>query len=68
MYLPYPQASAWAQQLGLKSATEWDEWLELGEGLTSYVPRDPEAHFRERGVWLGWRAFLTGDVAVGGEQ
>lgn len=59
-FLPYAQACAVAQALGLSSKDEWEEWLELGEDRTPYVPSDPEAVYSRAGTWLGWRAFLTG--------
>ena len=52
-FLPYSAASEWAQQLGLSTREEWDDWLELGEGWSSYVPRDPESHYTKLGQWLG---------------
>ena len=60
-YLPYTGASAFAMTLGLSSKDEWEEWLELGEGRTPYCPRDPEAHYRSKGAWMSWKAFLTGE-------
>ena len=64
-YLSFSHASAWAQRLGLSDQSEWEAWLERGEGLTSYVPSDPEAHYRATGGWVGWTAFLTGEPPTG---
>ena len=61
-HLPFAKASAVVQSHGLKSKEDWDEWLELGEGWSAYVPRDPEGYYRAKGEWLGWRVFLTGDI------
>eukprot|EP00966_Prymnesium_polylepis_P078837 1827163-Prymnesium_polylepis.1 len=60
-FLNYNAASEWAQHLGLSTEADWHEWLDLGEGRTSYVPTDPEQHFTKRGAWLGWHHFLTGE-------
>lgn len=61
-FLPISAASAVAQQLGLQTKEEWEEWLELGEGRTPYVPSDPESVYSRQGSWIGWRAFLTGEA------
>ena len=63
-YLSFSQASNWAQTLGLQSKREYYEFLEMGEGLSSYVPRDPEQYYSEKGTWLGWIMFLTGSPSV----
>ena len=57
-HLPYPGASAFAMTLGLSTKEEWDEWLELGEGRTSYCPSDPEAYYRSQGCWISCRRWL----------
>ena len=59
-FLPFAQGSSFAQTLGLTSKEDWYEWLELGEGQTPYVPRDPESYYVARGEWLGWHTWLTG--------
>lgn len=46
--------------MGLSSKQEWDDWLDLGEGWSPYIPRDPEGYYTERGEWLGWHIWLTG--------
>ena len=60
-FLSFSQSSNFAQTLGITTKDEWNEWLELGEGWSPYVPRDPEAYYSKRGEWLGWRLWLTGD-------
>ena len=63
-YLSFTKTSAIVQSLGLSTKEEFEDWYELGEwgGMGAYVPlRDPESHYRERGEWLGWHSWLTGD-------
>lgn len=50
------------QRLGLSNEQEWREWLELGEGWSPYLPRDPERVYTDKGQWLGWRRWLTGEL------
>ena len=59
-FLSFAKTSAMVQPLGLSTEDEWLEWLELGEGWSPYVPRDPKSYYEERGTWLGWRIWLTG--------
>ena len=49
-FLGFSAASSWAQQLGLSTREQWNEWLELGEGRSSYVPSDPETHYGKQGT------------------
>lgn len=60
-YASFSQSSAIVQQLGLQTEDDFREWVELGEGWSPYVPRDPEGYYGPRGEWLGWRIWLTGD-------
>jgi hypothetical protein len=60
-FLPFAASSAWVQRLGLRTKEEWEDWLDLGEGWSVYVPSDPETYYRARGEWLGWCAWLTGE-------
>ena len=61
-YPRFATSSNIVQMQGLSTKEEYFEWLEQGEGLSPYVPRDPERYYKERGEWLGWRAWLTGGV------
>ena len=58
----FAQSSAIVQAEGLSTKQEWEEWLELGEGRSPYVPSDPESFYTQRGEWLGWRCWLTGSM------
>ena len=60
-YPSFAASSAVAQSLGLSSKEEWEDWLELGEGWSPYLPRDPERYYTERLQWLGWTQWLTGE-------
>ena len=40
-WLPYDAAAAWARRLGLATEDDWRDWLEQGEGRSSYVPSKP---------------------------
>lgn len=60
VFLPYPDASRWAQGLSLDSQEEWVEWIERGEKRTSYIPLDPEKYYTGTGKWVSWEHFLKG--------
>ena len=59
-YGNFASTSNYAQALGLSTKQEWLDYLDLGEGWSPYIPRDPEGYYTERGEWLGWSFWLTG--------
>ena len=60
-WLPYDAAAAWARRLGLATEDDWRDWLEQGEGRSSYVPSKPAEVYAA--AWVSWRHFLVGDGA-----
>mmetsp|Transcript_3643 Transcript_3643/g.3984 ORF Transcript_3643/g.3984 Transcript_3643/m.3984 type:complete len:165 (+) Transcript_3643:55-549(+) len=57
--LPYEQCKNWAQKQNMWSnADEWYEWVNLGEGWSAYIPRDPELYYSRNGSWVSWNDFL----------
>ena len=60
-FASFAASSGIVQRLGLSSKEEWYEWLDLGEGWSPYVPKDPEAYYGRQGSWLGWTIWLTGE-------
>lgn len=50
---------------GWKNKEDWLEWLEQGEGMSQYIPSDPEKYYGpggrgggKEGVWRGWDYWL----------
>ena len=46
-------------------STDWIEWLQQGEGISQYIPTDPESYYGpggrgggKDGVWKGWDYWL----------
>ena len=60
-YPPFATSSSIVQAEGHRTKEDFLEWLQLGEGWSPYVPRDPEGYYSERGEWLGWHVWLTGE-------
>ena len=55
-FLPFSEALAFAQRLGLASNTEWRQWCKDGMRPRS-MPFDPNATYKDGG-WQGWGHWL----------
>jgi len=54
-FLPFEECCKWAQANGCwSSQSDWQDWVEQGEGLCVYIPTRPEEHFTFTGEWKGW--------------
>lgn len=57
--LSYKDSKEWAQMQNMwECSDDWYAWIELGEGLSAYIPSDPEAHYTRLGTWVSWDDFL----------
>jgi len=72
--LPFDVAVKWVRSMGVdlwgwQSKEDWIEWLQQGEGISQYIPTDPESYYGpggrgggKDGVWKGWDYWLgTGE-------
>ncbi|EJK76143.1 hypothetical protein THAOC_02110 [Thalassiosira oceanica] len=58
-FLPYHQCRLWAtSQAQWSSRSEWESWINMGEGKPSIVPSNPEEHYTRQGTWIDWEDFL----------
>ena len=70
IHLPFDEAVKWVRTTGVdfwgwKSKEDWIEWLHQGEGMSQYIPSDPEKYYGpggrgggKDGVWKGWDYWL----------
>ena len=70
IHLPFDEAVKWVRTTGVdlwgwKSKEDWLEWLQQGEGVSQYIPTDPESYYGpggrgggKDGVWRGWDYWL----------
>lgn len=57
--LSYDKCKQWAQAQNMwHSREEWYDWIDQGEGLSAYIPSDPETFFARQGTWISWDDFL----------
>ena len=63
VYGSFALSSSIVQRLGCATEADYRAWYEIGEGHSPYVPKPDlvEKYYTERGEWLGWRSWLTGD-------
>jgi hypothetical protein len=74
VHLPFDEAVKWVRKTGAdfwgwQSKEDWVEWLQQGEGMSQYIPSDPEAYYGPggrgggvEGKWRGWDYWLgTGE-------
>ena len=74
VHLPFDEAVKWVRTTGAdfwgwQSKEDWVEWLHQGEGMSQYIPSDPEAYYGPggrgggvKGKWRGWEYWLgTGE-------
>ncbi len=54
-WMPYQEAKAYIQSLGIKSKREYKEWSKSGDRPED-IPSSPESVYKEE--WEGWRIFL----------
>ena len=50
MHLPFDEAVKWVRTTGVdfwgwQSKEDWVEWLHQGEGMSQYIPSDPESYY-----------------------
>jgi superfamily II DNA or RNA helicase len=63
-FLPFEEARAFAQKLGLKVQTEWQAYSKSNERPAN-IPADPSTAYANKG-WTNWGDWLgTGNVAYG---
>lgn len=56
---PYNECKEWVKKQNMwQSKEDWDAWIDLGEGLSAYIPSDPESFFTRQGIWVSWEDFL----------
>lgn len=55
-YLSYQAARAVVRAAGVRTKTQWLQWLKRGD-KHPHVPREPDWVYRHQG-WHGWRDFL----------
>jgi len=41
-----------------KNKREWDEWIDMGEGKSFYIPSRPEEYYTNCVTWVSWDDFL----------
>jgi len=41
------------------SQEEWEEWVNLGEELSPYIPTRPDEYYSSTGQWKGWQYFFA---------
>jgi len=70
IHLPFDEAVKWVRTTGVdfwgwKSKEDWMEWLQQGEGVSQYIPTNPESYYGpggrgggKEGVWRGWDYWL----------
>jgi len=59
-FLPFKDCCAWVQSHGMwSSQEEWEEWVNLGEELSPYIPTRPDEYYSSTGQWKGWQYFCT---------
>lgn len=70
IHLPFDEAVKWVRTTGVdfwgwKSKEDWLEWLQQGEGVSQYIPTNPESYYGpggrgggKEGVWRGWDYWL----------
>jgi len=57
--LSYKDCKEWAQRQNMwESRDDWHAWIDCGEGLSTYIPSDPEGHYTRLGTWVSWDDFL----------
>ena len=57
--LSYVKCKQWAQAQNMwHSREEWYNWIDQGEGLSAYIPSDPEHFYTRQGTWISWDDFL----------
>lgn len=58
-YLPYTECRKWVSAWGRwTSATEWRDWIDMGEKRNSYIPARPDEYYENLGQWKSWDHFL----------
>ncbi|TKB54249.1 hypothetical protein [Ferrimonas aestuarii] len=58
--LLFEKVSTYAKWCGIHSEQQWQQYHQQHH-CPSWVPKDPEAYFSEKGEWSGWDEF-TGDA------
>ncbi|GLP96152.1 hypothetical protein [Paraferrimonas sedimenticola] len=53
----YGKLSTYAKWIGVHNANEWRQY-HLANGYPNWVPKDPEIHFKDSGLWSDWEHFL----------
>jgi hypothetical protein len=59
--LPYENARRWVQaNFGVDTQEEFDDLVANGNLRTPYIPKNPEAYYKETREWISWEHFLKG--------
>jgi hypothetical protein len=59
--LPYENARIWVQaNFGVDTQEEFDDLVANGNLRTPYIPKNPEAYYKETREWISWEHFLKG--------